>query len=413
MNGNTPWRTTRGTRLLAFSQSKWYRINNLADAPTQLAIYDEIGFSGVTANDLIADLSGVTGPIDVHLNSPGGEVNEGLAIYNCLMARDDVSIYVDGIAASIASVIAMAGDKIFIAPSAQIMVHNPFSGMIGDADDFRAMADQLDENRNNIARIYAARTGKSEAHWTKVMKNTGWYRGQEAIDVGLADELTELRVKGKGGTAASASAVTFDLSVYGGKLAARASSTPIVVRKDSATRAYEQEAKDYPGTACAWMHHANWKGPVKVQIQDIDPEIQWSEGSDPDHVQDFINRIKDGKKLKPIILVKTPGEDKLQLVDGHHRFLAAAEMKSPIRAYVGTVDSEHGPWEDMHKFQDPDNKKKNGGKKATGLKKDKKKNKDVGATVLNGASDDADWLGLDDAEFETIISNLANLRGVQ
>ncbi|HLY73651.1 MAG TPA: head maturation protease, ClpP-related [Planctomycetota bacterium] len=208
MNRNTPWRTTRGNRIVALAQghNDWYRIKNVTDGPSQLSIYDEIGFFGITAHDLISDLADVNGPIDVHLNSPGGEVNDGLAIYNCLMARDNVTIYIDGMAASIASVIAMAGDTIRIAPTGQMMIHNAFTMAIGDADDLRAMADRLDENTTNIAGIYAARTGKSAEHWLKVMADEGWYRGQEAVDAGLADELTELKAKGK--------AATFDLSVF-------------------------------------------------------------------------------------------------------------------------------------------------------------------------------------------------------
>jgi ATP-dependent Clp endopeptidase proteolytic subunit ClpP len=197
--------------MLALSQghNDWYRIRNaVADGgPAQLHIYDEIGFMGVTASDLISELADINGPLDVHLNSPGGEVNDGLAIYNCLLARDEVNVHVDGIAASIASVIAMAGDKIKIAPTAQIMVHNPFTGVIGDASDLRAMADRLDENKSNISRIYAMRTGKTESHWMKVMDDEGWYRGQEAVDAGLADELIAFRTKGS-------PKAQFDMSIY-------------------------------------------------------------------------------------------------------------------------------------------------------------------------------------------------------
>lgn len=224
MNGNTPWRTTRGSRLLALAegQNQWYKIRNQSDGPAVVSIYDEIGFFGVKASDLISELADISGPIHLHINSPGGEVNEGLAIYNCLMARDEVTVFVDGIAASIASVIAMAGDVIKIAPSAQMMVHNPFAGVIGDADDFRSMADQLDENRDNISRIYAARAGGTPEHWCSVMKATGWYRGQEAIDAGLADELVEQKAKGKAALVSMAPTSKFNLDLLysPGKVAA-------------------------------------------------------------------------------------------------------------------------------------------------------------------------------------------------
>lgn len=196
--------------MLALSQghNDWYRIRNAAaGGPAQLHIYDEIGFMGVTASDLISELADITGPLDVHLNSPGGEVNDGLAIYNCLLARDNVTAYIDGIAASIASVIPLAADVIRIAPTAQMMVHNPFTGVIGDASDLRAMADRLDENKTNISRIYAMRTGKPESYWMKIMDEEGWYRGQEAVDVGLADELISFKAKGGAQN-------KFDMSIY-------------------------------------------------------------------------------------------------------------------------------------------------------------------------------------------------------
>jgi ATP-dependent protease ClpP protease subunit len=216
VNRNTPWRTTRGTRLLALSQGQndWYKIKAQTDAPSLVHIYDEIGFFGVSASDFISDLLATPGALDVHLNSPGGEVNDGLAIYNCLMARDGVTIYVDGMAASIASVVAMAGDKILIAPTAQMMVHNAFTMAVGDASDLRETADRLDENTRNIAGIYEARTGKPAAEWLEIMKVTGWYRGQEAVDAGLADGLIELKSK-----ASVPAAKNFDMSVYGRRAA--------------------------------------------------------------------------------------------------------------------------------------------------------------------------------------------------
>lgn len=177
--------------MVALTQGRndWYRIRNKAgNANAQLYIYDEIGYFGVTAADLIRDLADVEGPIDLHLNSPGGEVFDGVAIYNTLLSRE-VDVYIEGIAASIASVIAMAGKRIYIAKTAQIMVHNAFAMAVGDATDLRAMADKLDENTDNISNIYAERTGQPAAHWRTVMAAETWYRGQAAIDAGLATHL--------------------------------------------------------------------------------------------------------------------------------------------------------------------------------------------------------------------------------
>ena len=126
---------------------------------------------------------------------------------------------------------------------------------------------------------------------------------------------------------------------------------PPLLNKEAAAKAFEQEAEDYPAHAIAWMHHATWMGPVKVPLDHIEPDVKWMEGADPDHVQEFVERRKAGKKLKPILLVKTPGSDKLKLADGHHRYLAEAELDEPPRAFIGTVDAEHGGWETMHRYQ--------------------------------------------------------------
>jgi len=134
--------------------------------------------------------------------------------------------------------------------------------------------------------------------------------------------------------------------------AAQGYAVPVLAaKKDAAAKVYEQVAADYPPAAMAWMHHATWTGPVMVPLDHIQPMMQWMDGADPDHVQDFVRRRQAGKKLKPALLVKTPGSHLLLLVDGHHRYLAEAELGEPVRAWIGTTASEHGDWEVMHDFQ--------------------------------------------------------------
>jgi ATP-dependent protease ClpP protease subunit len=190
----------------------WYRIRNQIDGPTQLHIYDEIGYFGVSASDMIRDLADVTGPLEVHLNSPGGEVFDGIAIYNALVARRDVTIMIDGLAASIASVIAMAGNPVLIARQAQVMVHDGFGMSIGNAKDMREMAELLDKTSNNIASIYSDHTGRTQDYWRAVMQAETWYSGQEAIDAGLADRFID---SGAGRSVQPASD-TWDMSVFRG-----------------------------------------------------------------------------------------------------------------------------------------------------------------------------------------------------
>ena len=169
----------------------WYRIRNqINGGPTQLHIYDEIGYFGVTAQDMIRDLAEIEGPLEVHISSPGGEVFDGIAIYNTLRQRQP-SVIIDSLAASIASVIAMAAapGKLFISKNAQMMIHDGHGMAIGNATDMRELADVLDRTSNNIASIYAERTGKPDAFWRQLMKDESWYSGQEAVDAGLADAI--------------------------------------------------------------------------------------------------------------------------------------------------------------------------------------------------------------------------------
>lgn len=121
--------------------------------------------------------------------------------------------------------------------------------------------------------------------------------------------------------------------------------------KDTTAKVFQQVAQDYPPEAMAWMHHAAWTGPVKVPLDHIDWTPGEMDGADPGKVARFVDRLQRGKKVNPVIAVKTPGADRLQLVDGHHRYLAAAELAQPVKAFIGTVDADHGAWEAMHNAQ--------------------------------------------------------------
>lgn len=191
MNDYKPLRTTRRiTNLLA--RNNWYSIKAMATGPSQVSIYDEIGFSGITASNFINDLTNVHGDLEVHLSTPGGEVFDGIAIYNYLKNRGGtVSVIVDSLAASIGSVIAMAASPghLMIGKNAQMMIHDGFGLTIGNAADMRQMADLLDKTSDNIASIYADRTGKSAASWRTAMRAETWYSAQEAVAAGLADSI--------------------------------------------------------------------------------------------------------------------------------------------------------------------------------------------------------------------------------
>ena len=207
--GARPLRSTRRLQNLTSTLPKWYSITNSADGlPTQISIYDEVGLFGVSAGSFLADLKGVNGDIELHINSPGGDVFDGISIFNQLKQRaGTVAVIVDGLAASAASFIAQAASpgKLQIAPHAQMMVHNGFSMAIGDAADLRQTADLLDQITNEIASIYAERTGKPVDFWLAKMAAETWYTDKLAVADGLADSILGQE------PAASAS---WDLSVY-------------------------------------------------------------------------------------------------------------------------------------------------------------------------------------------------------
>jgi ATP-dependent protease ClpP protease subunit len=175
----------------------WFAISNkkAVDGPALVHIYDEIGQYGIGATEFIKDLGKVKGDIELHLNSPGGEVFDGLAIYNALRQHQDgiVQIVIDSLAASIASVIAMAADpgNLWIADTASLMMHDGFGACMGSAADMRSLADVLERQSQNIAGIYAARAGRTAKYWRDLMTANGadgtWFLGQEAVDAGLAD----------------------------------------------------------------------------------------------------------------------------------------------------------------------------------------------------------------------------------
>jgi ATP-dependent protease ClpP protease subunit len=186
-------RTARPRAQLRQGRNDWYRITNaIGTGPAQIHIYDEIGYWGITASDFIRELSSLNATtIDLHINSPGGEIFDGIAIMNALRSHPaTVTTYVDSLAASIASVIAMAGDRVVMAPRSQLMIHDGSGLCIGNAADMRKTAELLDRQSDNIAAVYAERAGGTVEEWRARMTVETWYTAAEAVEAGLADEIS-------------------------------------------------------------------------------------------------------------------------------------------------------------------------------------------------------------------------------
>lgn len=173
-----------------------YRMTARGNREAEVLIYEEIGgwFGGVTAKDFYADLRalGAIDTLNVRINSPGGEVFEGLAIYRHLAEHAAKKVvHVDGWACSIASVIAMAGSEIRLSEAGRIMIHNASGGVFGQAQEMREMADRLDSITGSIADVYAARTGQKIEQIRAWMDSTKYFDAKEAMDSGFATSVAE------------------------------------------------------------------------------------------------------------------------------------------------------------------------------------------------------------------------------
>lgn len=131
-----------------------------------------------------------TGPVTIWLSSPGGDCVAASQIYTMLMDyKGDVTVKIDGIAASAASVIAMAGTKVLMAPTAMMMVHNPATMAFGDHNDMKKAIELLDEVKESIINAYELKTGLPRKDISKLMENETWMNAQKAIELGFCDAM--------------------------------------------------------------------------------------------------------------------------------------------------------------------------------------------------------------------------------
>lgn len=179
----------------------WCKKNIKAQASeTAVYLYDDIGDWGITAGDLIEVLNQITGDIALHVNSNGGSVKDGIAMYNGIKNHPSYFRGVaDGFAASAASVVLLACDRVEMEKASRLMIHDAGVGGMyieGNAKQFREavkeveqMADLLDDLSNMIAQIYVDKAGGTVDKWRSLMSTDKWYTAEEAVEVGLADGL--------------------------------------------------------------------------------------------------------------------------------------------------------------------------------------------------------------------------------
>lgn len=196
----------------AKSSTGWFKIIAKDNGDHEILIYDQIGQDffggdGVSAKDFADALKDI-GPkkkITVCINSPGGNVWDGLAIYNQLKQRREyVTCRVDGVAASIASIIALSGHRLEMPSNSMLMIHECSGLAMGDSEDMREMANKLDQHSDLLAGIYAEKTGKSREKMRAMMRDETWFSGAEAKIHGFADDvISEVKI-----------AASFDFSAF-------------------------------------------------------------------------------------------------------------------------------------------------------------------------------------------------------
>ena len=208
------------------STPKFYALEQTGNNETTVTLYDEIGAFGAGSKEFLADLGKLAGQhIHLRINSPGGSVIEGTAIYNALRRHEGgLTVHIDAMAASMASVIAMAGSPVFMADNALLMIHNPWTVSMGESKDLRKEADLLDKLKVNLRNAYVRKTGINAEEIGAMMDAETWLDAVEAVALGFADAIEE-------GVAAAATATPEMLRARFDKFAKASSSmnTPEVI----------------------------------------------------------------------------------------------------------------------------------------------------------------------------------------
>lgn len=202
-------RTTARDRARAILGMKAKKVRiEAAGREATVYVYDYIGWMGVEAEAFVRELNALdVDVIHVRINSPGGDVFEGRSIANALKNhKARVVCHVDGLAASIASIIAIAGDEVRMAEGSFFMIHNPWWIVIGDANDMRESADILDKVGASLRATYTERSGQEAGEIERMMDAETWLDAEESVELGFADVA-------EGASSAGASA-SFDLSVF-------------------------------------------------------------------------------------------------------------------------------------------------------------------------------------------------------
>ena len=231
----------------ANGDKKGYDIRNQSGGVAHLYIYDEIDrYWGIDAQELIKDLSDVKSPVVLHLNTPGGNVFDGLAIYETLKAFPyPVEARIEGLAASIGSIIALGANRVTMGKASFFMIHRPWSIVAGDADAMLTEAALLEKIEGTLGDIYAGKTGREREELDGWMRVETWFTGEEALAAGFIDELFTMEIETEAARAA------FDLSVFDNVPERLRLQTPGQMVEDKRARLVERRGSVYK--ALGWI----------------------------------------------------------------------------------------------------------------------------------------------------------------
>ena len=174
--------------------NNWYNIQAKASTDiVDIYIFDEIGAFGMNAQTFIEEIKEFkNSPINLHINCVGGDVFDGMAIYNVLKKRTaETTVYIEGIAASMGSVIALAADKVIMAENSLFMIHNAWGGAMGESKELKKTANLLEKISNEIADIYIKKTNLPYDRVKEMMDEETWLNADEALELGFVDSISD------------------------------------------------------------------------------------------------------------------------------------------------------------------------------------------------------------------------------
>ena len=171
----------------------WYNINSKASKVVDVYIFDEIGMGGVNAQGFIEEIKSFKdSPMNLHINCVGGDVFDGMAIFNIIKKRTaKTTVYIEGIAASMGSVIALAADSVVMAENSLFMIHNAWGGAMGEAKEMKKTAKLLDKISGEIANIYVKKTNLPYDKVKEMMDEETWLNAEEALELGFIDSISD------------------------------------------------------------------------------------------------------------------------------------------------------------------------------------------------------------------------------